>query len=135
MDSKGGGYVDSPDWKKRKKAATILSISINPINRKDNKCFQYSETVMLNQEETIKHLQRITKIKSFINEYNWKGTNYPSEKGDWKIFEKNNLTVAINVLYSKKEITYSAYVSKHNSNREKQFILLMISKGGIIQKK
>ena len=90
---------------------------------------------MLNHEEIIKHLQRITKIKSFINEYNWKGTNYPSEKGDWKIFEKNNLTVAINVLYSKKEITYSAYVSKHNSNREKQFILLMISNGGIIQKK
>ena len=28
MDSKGGGYVDSPDWKKKKKAATILSISI-----------------------------------------------------------------------------------------------------------
>ena len=90
---------------------------------------------MLNHEEIIKHLQRITKIKYFINEYNWKGTNYPSEKGDWKIFEKNNLTVAINVLYSKKEITYSAYVSKHNSNREKQFILLMISNSGIIQKK
>ena len=29
MDSKGGGYVDSPDWKKKKKKpATILSISI-----------------------------------------------------------------------------------------------------------
>ena len=44
MDSKGGGYVDSPDWKKKKKAAT------NPINKKDNKCFQYSETVVLNNE-------------------------------------------------------------------------------------
>ena len=29
MDSKGGGYLDSPDLKKKKKkAATILSISI-----------------------------------------------------------------------------------------------------------
>ena len=39
---------------------------------------------------------------------------------------KNNLTIALNVLYSKKEDVYPAYVSKHNSNREKQVILLMI---------
>ena len=41
-------------------------------------------------------------------------------------YEKNNLTVALNVLSAKKEKIYPAYVSKHNSNREKQVILLMI---------
>ena len=31
-----------------------------------------------------------------------------------------------NVLYAKKEKLYSAYISKYNSNRKKQVILLMI---------
>ena len=44
-------------------------------------------------------------------------------------YEKNNLIIALNVLYAKKEKIYPAYVSKHNSNREKQVILLMISNG------
>ena len=26
--------------------------------------------------------QRITKIKTFINKYNWEGINFPSEKDD-----------------------------------------------------
>ena len=35
------------------------------------------------------------------------------------IFQKNNLTIALNVLYAKKEKIYPAYVSKNNSNHEK----------------
>ena len=38
-----------------------------------------------------------------MNEYNWERVNYPSEKDDWKIFQKNNLTIALNVFYTKKE--------------------------------
>ena len=49
------------------------------------------------------------------------------KKDDWKKFEKNNLTIALNVLYAKREKIYPAHVSKHNSNREKQVILLMIA--------
>ena len=44
-----------------------------------------------------------------------------------KKFEKNNVTIALNISYAKKEKIYPAYISKHNSNREKQVILLMIS--------
>ena len=83
--------------KKKKKAV------INPINKKDNKCFQYTVTVALSYEEIGKHAERITKIKPFINKYKWEGINFPSEKDDWKKFEKNNLTVILNVLYVKKE--------------------------------
>ena len=54
---------------------------------------------------------------------------FPSEKDDWKNIEKNNLTIALNVLYAKKENIYPAYVSKHISNREKKVILLMIPNG------
>ena len=74
-----------------------------------------------------KDSQGITKVKPFINKYNWEGINFPSEKDDWKKFEKNNVTIALNVLYAKKEKIYPAYVSKHNSNREKQVILLVIA--------
>ena len=42
---RGGSYVDSPDWIKNKKA------TINPIDKKDNKCFQYALAVVLNHEE------------------------------------------------------------------------------------
>ena len=70
----GGSYIDSPDCIKSKKA------KINPIDKKDNKCFQYALTVALKYEEIKKDLQRITKIKSFINKYNWKGINFPTKK-------------------------------------------------------
>ena len=54
---------------------------------------------------------------------------FPSENDDWKTFEKNNGTISLNVLYTKKEKIYSAYVSKKNSNCEKQVILLVIPNG------
>ena len=66
----GGLYTNSPDWIKSKKA------TINPINKKNNKCFQYA-TVTLNYGEIIKDLQLTTKFKSFINKYNWEGINFP----------------------------------------------------------
>ena len=50
-----------------------------------------------------KDLQRLTKIKSFVNTYNWEGINFTSEKNDWKKIEKNNRAIALNVLYAKKE--------------------------------
>ena len=62
----GGSHIDSPDWIKSKKA------TINPINKKDNKCIQYSVTVALNYEEIKKDLQRKAKIKPFVNKYNRK---------------------------------------------------------------
>ena len=57
----GGSYIDSPDSIKNKKA------TINPINKKNTKCFQYDGTVALNYKEIKADLQRITKIKPFIN--------------------------------------------------------------------
>ena len=41
-------------------------------------------------------------MKPRINEYSWEGINFPSEKDNWKKFEKNNVTTALNVLYTKK---------------------------------
>ena len=113
-------WIISPYGIKNEKA------TINPINKKDNKCFQYAVTVTLNHKQIKKDPQKITKVKPFINKYNWEGIHFSSEKDHWKKFEKNIVTIALNVLYAKKESIYPAYVSKHNSHREKQVILLMI---------
>ena len=39
---------------------------------------------------------------------------------------ENNLTIAFNILYAKKEKICPAYASKHNSKRKKHVIFLMI---------
>ena len=79
-ENPSGSY--SPDWIKNKTATR------NHINKNDNKCFEYAVTVGLNQGKVKKDLQRITKIKPFINKYNWEGINLPSQINDWKKFEK-----------------------------------------------
>ena len=120
----GTSYIGSPDWIKNKKT------TINPINKKDSKCFQHAVTVVLNHKEIIKDPQRITKIKPFINKYTYEEINFSSEKDDWKKIGEKNVTIALNVLSAKKEIyIYPAYASKHNLNREKKVIRLMISNG------
>ena len=91
----GGSYRDCSYWIKNKKAA------INPNIKKHNKCFQCTVTFTLNPEEIKKDVQRITKVKRFVNKYNWKGINFSSEKNVWKKFEKNNVTIAFNVFVSK----------------------------------
>ena len=50
-------------------------------------------------------------------------------KDDWRTFEKDNVTTSFNILYAKKEKIYPVYVSKDNSNPEKQVILLMFPNG------
>ena len=73
----GGSHIDSLDWIKKKKKATMNSIS-----KKDNKCFQDIIKVTLNREKIKKKLQRITKLKPFINKYNWERTNFSSKADD-----------------------------------------------------
>ena len=97
-------YIYSPHRIKNKKA------TINLVNKKDKKCLQYGATIELNHEEIKKYPQRITRTKPFINKYNWQGINFPSEKDDWKKIEKNNVTIAVKVLYDKDEKIYPAYV-------------------------
>ena len=68
-------------------------------------------------------------MKPFTNKYNWERTNFHQKKMIRKKLEKNNRTIALDVLYAKKEEIYPACVLKHNSNREKQVFLLMIPNG------
>ena len=120
---RGGTYIDSPKWLKNKKS------TINPKNN-DNKCFQYPVTLALNLDNFNKHLQRISKIKHFIDQYNWKDIDFLSTNKDWRKLELNN-DIALNILYiphNTKQIQL-AYRSKNNLTCDKQVILLMITDG------
>ena len=73
--SRGGSYIDSPKWLKDKKS------SVNPKNN-DHKSFQYAVTLALNLDKINDHPERISKIKPFIEEYNWKDIDFPSTNKD-----------------------------------------------------
>ena len=81
--NRGGSYIDSPKWIKNKKS------TINPKNN-DYKCFQYAVTLALNLDKINNHPERISKIKPFIDQYNWNKTAFSSTSKDWKKFELNN---------------------------------------------
>ena len=85
----------------------------------------------LNYQTIEKDPQRISKLKPYINKYNWKGIEFPAGPKEWVKFEKNNKTIALNVLYiprNTKAISVT-YRSEHNNMCKKQVILLMISNG------
>ena len=83
---------------------------------KDDKCFQYAVTVPSNYGEIESYPERVSNIEPFINEYKRKRINYPSKLDYWKTFEKNNLTIALNILFIKEKNIWPAYISKINSN-------------------
>ena len=107
-----GSYIDSPKWLKDKKS------TINPKNN-DHKCFQYAATLSLNFDNINNHPEKLSKIRPFIDQCNWKDIDFPPTNKDWKKFELNN-KVALNILYI-----------PHNTNLtyNKQIILLMITVG------
>ena len=80
--NRSGSYIDSPDWIKNKKA------TINSINKKENKCLQCDVTNVLNHKKIGGHPERITKIKSFVNEYNWEKIIIHQKKMIGKKFRK-----------------------------------------------
>ena len=59
-----------------------------------------------------------------ISQYNLEGINYPSKIDDSKTFEKNNLTIDLNVLHKKVKEICPASIKKKNPlmilNKEKE---------------
>ena len=89
---RGNSYIKSPEWLANKKAI------INPKNTECSACFAYSVVVALNYQNIRNHPEKITNIIPFINQYNWEDIDFPAGIKDWKKFEKNNETIAINIL-------------------------------------
>ena len=90
-------FIESPDRIKNKKCA------ISPQN-KDHKCFQYSIIIFLYYNEIKNNPERISKIKPFINNLNWENINFPLEEQDYKTFEMNNKSIALNILQVNEQV-------------------------------
>ena len=88
---RGGSYIDSPKWLKDKKS------TVNPKNN-NHKCFQYAATLALSFDNINNHPEKMSKIRPFIDQYNWKDIDFPATSKDWKKFELNN-KVAPNILF------------------------------------
>ena len=99
-----GSYINSLYCIQNKKSNS------KSYQKRDNKCFQSTLSVVLNHEQIKKDLETITKIQPFIDEYNWEGINYPSERYDWKTFQKNK--IVLNILHTRKEKIYIALCFK-----------------------
>ena len=112
---RGKSYIKSPEWILNKRA------TIN----------QYSITVALNHQNIENQPERISNSKTFIDQYNWEGIDFPSGIKDWKKFERNIKTIALNILFipqNTKTINL-AYKSKYNRKRENQVFLSVITDG------
>ena len=123
--NRDSSYIKSPEWLINKHG------TINPQNTDNNRCLQYGITAALHHKNITHHPERIINISPFINNYNWKDIEFPSNSKDWKKIEQNNKTIALNILfvpYNTKQMR-QAYISKYNSKLDSQVILLMITDG------
>ena len=113
---RGNSYIKPFEWIKNK------GVTINPKKTQDNNYFQYAITAALSYQNIGHHPERISKLKPFINNYSWQCIEFPSHSKDWRKFEQNNKTVALNILYvpyNTKQIK-QAYRSKYNNKRDNQ---------------
>ena len=65
LNRQGSSYIDSPEWLENKNATT------NPKNNENN-CFQYALTVALNYQNIKSYPERVSNLKPFVDQYNWK---------------------------------------------------------------
>ena len=113
--------LNSLAWLRGKKEAIINS---------DN-FFQNSLDDALNYQTIKTKREIISKLKPYINNYNWEGIEFPVGPNDWIKFERNNKAIALNILFipHNTKIISVAYRSEYNHKRKKQVILLMITDG------
>ena len=113
-------FIETPDQIENKKC------TINPQN-KDNKCFQYSIITYLYNKEIKFNPEKTSKIKLYINNFNWENINFPPQEQDFKTFEMNNKSIALNILqFNNEQKINHYYKSEHNKTRENKVILLIL---------
>ena len=111
--------LNSLGWLGGKKEATINN---------DNS-FKNALDDALNYQTIKTNPERIPKLKPCINTYNCEGIDFPAGTKEWKKFERNNKTIALNTLFMPRDTKTRrvAYRSEHNNKRKKQVLLLMIT--------
>ena len=104
----------------------------------ENIIIQNALDVALNYQTIKANPERISKLKEYSNQYNWKDIKFSSDKEEWEKFEQNNKEIASNVLFvphNKKEIE-PAYQNITTSAKSKlfcQWLQIKIIDGTILQ--
>ena len=91
-------------------------VTINPKNTKNNKCFQYAIIAALNHQNIDHHPERISKLRPFIDNYDWTEIEFPAHSKNWRKYECNNKTIALNVLY----VSYNDRQKKVNDEENQE---------------
>ena len=85
----------------------------------------------MNHHKIDNHPEGLSKLRPYIYDYNWRGIYFPAKSKDWKNFEKNNKSIALNILFvpdGTKDIRL-AYKSEYNGKcKEKVILLIVVSK-------
>ena len=117
--TRGSSYTELPEWIQNKKAV------INPQN-KDEECFKWAVIEALHHQDIKHHPERISLLRPYQNQYNWKGLEFPASIKKIDKFEKNNPGIVVNVLFSSKK---SLKKMVYNVKCKKQVNLMMIMDG------
>ena len=124
--TRGSSYIGLLEWIKNKKAV------INPQN-KNEECFKWSVIAALHHEDIRDHPERISLLRPYENQYNWKELVFQVSIKKIDKFEKNNLGITVNMLFSNKKSQrkdiYIVRRSEHNGKCKKQVNLLMVEDG------
>ena len=104
--TRGSAYTELPEWIKSKKAV------INQQNQ-DEECFKWAVIAALHHEEIKHHPERISLLRPYENQYDWKGLEFPVSIKKIYESEKNNPGIAVNVLFSnKKSLEEDIYIHR-----------------------
>ena len=52
----------------------------------------------------------MSKLKPYINKYNWEGITFPAGSKEWQKFERDNSTIALSILYVEKVAKKNKYL-------------------------
>ena len=118
--TRGNSYLLLPDWIEKKKAI------INPRNN-DEEYFKWAVIAALEWSEIKSHLERVSNLRKFVDNYDWSGLKFSVAIKDIKVFEMNN-DITINVLWVENR---DIYICRKGIRRDREINFFMISEGGI----
>ena len=94
----------SSEWLKNKKAAIV----------NDDNCFQNAENDALNYQKIKKDPEVISNIKPFINQYNWKRIEFPSNQKSGKSLKKTiNKFILVYYMYNTILNKYDLHINQN----------------------
>ena len=99
------------------------------LQNKDKEFFKWAFIAALHHEEIKYYLERISLLQHYEEQYNWNKLEFPLAIQKIGKFERNNPSIAINVLFNKKESICTICRSELNGKCCKQVSLLMMVDG------